>query len=129
MKQYIDFELENTFGDSVSFSRELESNNVLLMFYRGTFWGSWVQQLKHVVHVYKDVLSLNTKIYAISVDGKDKASIMREIANVPFDILCDENLEVIKKYNLVDDELMSWDYVNGKARKTSNKRRISLSFT
>lgn len=37
MNKYIDFTLPSTNGYEITLSEELKENNVLLMFYRGTF--------------------------------------------------------------------------------------------
>ena len=127
MRKLIDFTLKNSEGKDITLSDELKNNHVWMLFYRGTFWGAWVRQMTQVRHDYDRVKETGTKILAISVDGQDKAQIMKEKTEVEFDILCDENLDVINKYALVDDELMNWDYIDGKVRKTRSDRHISLS--
>lgn len=76
---------------------------------------------------YENVLKTDTKILAISVDNPEKAEAMKEKTGVEFDLLCDENLEVIKAYHLVDEQLAGWDYIDGKSRKTKEARNIALS--
>lgn len=77
--------------------------------------------------VYNQVVETGTKVLAISVDSQAIADVMKEKTGVKFDILCDENQDVIRKYNLEDEELMSWDYIDGKSRKANKPRTISLS--
>lgn len=127
MREYVDFTLQNTDGDYVTLSEELKNNNALLMFYRGTFWPVWVNQMVQVHHMYEEVLKLNTKIYAISVDDLPKAQAMKEKTGVDFDILSDDSLKVINGYHMRDDELMDWDFIDDKVRKTIRMRFISLS--
>lgn len=74
----------------------------------------------------EQVKETHTKILAISVDNADKAQAMQEKTGGGFDFLCDENLEVIKAYGLVDPSPMVWDYVDGKTRKVP-ARSIALS--
>ena len=52
---------------------------------------------------------------------------MTELTGAEFSILSDPKLEVAKLYDLVDDELMEWEYIDGKTRKVKEKRQISLS--
>jgi len=77
--------------------------------------------------MYDQVVETGTKVLAISVDGQTNANVMKEKTGVSFDILCDETLDVIRLYNLEDDELMLWDYIDGKSRKSNEPRTISLS--
>jgi peroxiredoxin len=77
--------------------------------------------------MYKELQDLNTKVFAISVDNSEKAEIMKEKTKASFDFLCDESMEVINLYDLKDHELMNWDFIDGKVRKTKTSRSISLS--
>ena len=104
MKKYIDFTLKNSNGKEITISEELKNNKVFLLFYRGTFWGVWVKQMAQVRHLKTEIDNTGTKVYAISVDGAEKASAMKRKTRFDYDILCDEKLEVINLYGLVDDE-------------------------
>lgn|GEM_PF-2912507 len=76
---------------------------------------------------YKRIKELNAEVIAISVDDTIKAKAMKEKTNATFDIFCDEELVAVMLYDLVDDELMDWDYIDNLNRKTKDKRKISLS--
>lgn len=77
--------------------------------------------------IYEEIVKTNTRVLAISVDGKENANVMIEKTGIQFDILCDEALEVIRMYNLEDDDKMVWDFIDGKSRKVKTPRSISLS--
>lgn len=128
MNKFLDFTLQNTEGKTITISEELQNNNVVLLFYRGTFWGAWVKQLKQVGYYAEDINETNTKYYAISVDDTLKAKVMKTQTEFPYDILVD-GMDVIKQYGLVDEEQIEWDYIDEKIRKTKIKRDISLSAT
>jgi len=127
MRKYRDFTLKNSNGKDVTISEELKRNKVLLLFYRGTFWGAWVNQMMQVRHVYSEILETGTKIYGVSVDNEEKTKVMIDKTGVKFDLSSDESLKVIDMYNFRDDELMNWDYLNGLVRKSKESRPISLS--
>lgn len=77
--------------------------------------------------IYDRVVETGTKVIAISVDGQANAKETKEKTGVGFDILCDENLDVIGMYHLKDDELKHSVYINGKSVKAKEARTISLS--
>lgn len=127
MRKFKDFTLKTSDGTDVTLSEVLKDNKAWLLFYRGAFWGVWAKELVQLHQVYDRIVETGTKVLAISVDGQANANVMKEKTGVNFDILCDENLDVIQKYNLEDEELIRWDFINGKSRKIKEPRSISLS--
>jgi len=82
-----------------------------------------------VRHAKDQIDNTNTKIYAISVDGADKANSMIRKTRFDYDILCDEKLNVIKLYGLIDDEQLKWDYIDNKVQRVEEFRTVSLAAT
>ena len=85
--------------------------------------------MAQVRHLKTEIDNTGTKVYAISVDGAEKASAMKRKTRFDYDILCDEKLEVINLYGLVDDEQLKWDYTDEKVQRVDEFRSISLSAT
>lgn len=129
MKKFIDFELSNTEGVTISLKEEIRSNNVLLLFYRGTFWGVWVKQLMQVRQLEEEIKKTNTKILAISVDDNERLLAMKKKTRVSFDFLSDPDLEITKRYGLVDDQLVTSDYIDNMPVRTGTPREVALSAT
>ena len=83
--------------------------------------------MTQVRHVKDQIDETNTKVYAISVDSVENAKAMMRKTRFDYDILCDEELDVISKYGLIDDEQLKWDYVDNKVQRVEEYRTISLS--
>ena len=103
MTEFKDFVLKNHKNEDVSLSDCLNSHNVLLFFYRGMFWGTWGKQLSQVGERKSEIYQqYNTVIFAISSDSVNKCRALHKKLGLNFELLSDEDLEVIKAYDMLD---------------------------
>ena len=104
MDKIIDFTLVDTNNEKVTLRDLLAKQNILLLFYRGSWWAAWSQRLSRVRQDYQEIRKTNTEVVTISVDSPKVTKEFREKLNLPFIMLSDEDLDVIKSYNTLDSK-------------------------
>jgi len=102
MDKIKNFTLIDTNCREVSLSDLLEKQNILLLFYRGSWWSAWEQRLSRVRQDYEKIKSTNTEVVTISVDSPKVTKEFKKRLDLPFIMLSDQKLEVINKYSTLD---------------------------
>jgi len=101
------FELIDTNGHSIKLSTELENNPVvILIFYRGFFWGVCQSQLVELEKYKAPIKEAGGRLLAISVDDLSQAKAMQKATSASFPILSDAEKKVSNAYgvyNLLGD--------------------------
>jgi peroxiredoxin Q/BCP len=98
-----DFSLKDPNGDDVKLSNYRGRVNVLLAFYRGASDPYSMRWLSGLNDDYLFFRSLETDVLAISPDDVDKARDTVTRYKIPFRLLSDPDLTVIKEYSVFDD--------------------------
>lgn len=95
-----DFSLKNAFGDTVTLSKELKKGPVVLIFYRG----SWCPYCNLHLHVLKKAQpefdKFGAQLIAISPQTPDRSAAQIKKEGYPFEVLSDNNSQVMKDYQL-----------------------------
>ena len=90
-------------GDRFQLSWPLQkSSNVILVFYRGHWWPFCVSQLAELKKINEEISRFDTKIFAISVDSPKQSIAFLKEMRLPFDLLCDVDKEIVKRYHLLN---------------------------
>nr|WP_319509539.1 peroxiredoxin-like family protein [uncultured Draconibacterium sp.] len=98
-----DFNLPNAFGKNISLSKILESGIVILKFYRGEWCPICNMDLREIQKHLPEIKSYGATLLAISPQKPDDALTITQKNELGYDVLSDENQEVIKLYNLQFD--------------------------
>lgn len=98
-----DFSLKDPNGDEVKLSNYRGRVNVLLAFYRGESDPYSMRWLSGLNDDYLFFRSLETDVLAISPDDVDKARDTVTRYKIPFKLLSDPDLTVIKEYCVFND--------------------------
>ena len=102
-----DFQLEDNNGKTVSLYQTLsENNSVVLVFFRGHFWGICRAQLVELQESYPEFQALQSELFAISMDDIYETTELSLALNLDYSLLSDPEAYVIKKYgvfNLLGD--------------------------
>ncbi len=98
-----DFSLKDSNGDEVKLSNYRGRVNVLLAFYRGESDPYSMRWLSGLNDDYLFFRSLETDVLAISPDDVNKTRDTVTRYKIPFRLLSDPNLKVIREYSVFDD--------------------------
>jgi len=98
-----DFSLPNAFGQSICLSKILETDLVILKFYRGEWCPICNLDLREIQKVLPEIKSYGATLLAISPQKPDDALTITQRNELGFDVLSDEKQEVIKAYHLQFD--------------------------
>ena len=102
-----DFQLEDNNGKTVSLYETLsENDSVILVFFRGHFWGICRAQLVELQEVYPEIQSLNAELFALSMDDINDTTTLSLELDLDYSVLSDPDAYVTKKYgvfNLLGD--------------------------
>lgn len=102
-----DFQLEDNNGKTVSLYQTLsENDSVILVFFRGHFWGICRAQLVELQEVYPEIESLNAELFALSMDDIYDTTTLSLALDLDYSVLSDPDAYVAKKYgvfNLLGD--------------------------
>ena len=102
-----DFQLEDNNGKTVSLYQTLsENDSVILVFFRGHFWGICRAQLVELQEVYPEIQSLNSELFALSMDDIYDTTTLSLALDLDYSVLSDPDAYVTKKYgvfNLLGD--------------------------
>ena len=98
-----DFELEANDGTKIRLESFTGKNNVVLCFYPKNHLFACpskkvFEMAKSVISVYDDILSTNSKLFAISVDNVESQKKFVEEYNIPYLHLSDVQKDTCKKY-------------------------------
>ena len=132
-----DFRLEDNNGDTISLYETLsENDSVILVFFRGHFWGICRSQLVELQEGYPKIKSLNAELFAISMDDIYDTTSLSLALNLDYSVLSDNKAYVTKKYgvfNLLGDgvatpavfiidsnKTLVWSYVGGDISDRAN---------
>ena len=109
------FEFEN-----FSSKKIVEKKNLIIVFYRGHFWGICRSQLGELQQFHQKFLERNTEIVAISMDNLENAKAMAEVTGAQFQVLYDHEVMVVRRfgvYNILGDGVAAPSaFVIGKKR-------------
>ena len=98
-----DFELEANDGTMISLKSFAGKNNVVLCFYPKNHLFACPSKkvfdmAKSVISVYPEILSTNSKLFAISIDTVESQKKFVEEYNIPYLHLSDTQKDTCKKY-------------------------------
>ena len=125
-----DFQLEDNNGKTVSLYETLsENDSVILVFFRGHFWGICRAQLVELQESYPEIQSLDAELFAISMDDIYDTTSLSLALKLDYSVLSDPDAYVTKKYgvfNLLGDgvatpavfiidsnKTLTWSYIGG----------------
>lgn len=77
-------------------------NNIMLVFYRGHWCLYCATQLEQIKLQYQNFRSLNTEVYAISVDTVEQSELVKKSSKLPYELLCDPDKEAVLAYDLLN---------------------------
>ncbi len=95
-----DFALQASSGGSVSLSELLAEGPVILYFYPADFTPGCTKEACAIRDLHDDVLSAGLRVVGISPQVADSHERFREKHGLPFDLLCDTEKDVIRKYDV-----------------------------
>jgi peroxiredoxin len=98
-----DFSLPNAFGQTICLSKILETDIVILKFYRGEWCPICNLDLREIQKHLPEIKSYGATLLAISPQKPDDALTISQRNELGFDVLSDEKQEVIKSYHLQFD--------------------------
>ena len=93
------FEFEN-----FSSKKIVEKKNLIIVFYRGHFWGHCQKQLVELQQHFSKLDNKNTKLVAISTDGNDEKNRTLSELGVQFLIIPDEKRKIIRSFGVLHPE-------------------------
>jgi peroxiredoxin len=97
------FTLVDTTGTSHTLLQAAAERPIILVFYRGD-WCPWCQiQMKQLAGVYQELQERGVALWAISPQTQEKNSAFKAKREIPFPILDDSALEVIRGWGLEDE--------------------------
>lgn len=96
----LNFQLKNNDGTDFDLKKYQAKDNLLLVFFRGSWCGFCKKQLLELQKNLKEFKNKKIKIVAISSDTKLKSSILKTFFKLDFPVLADEKLEVIEKFKI-----------------------------
>ena len=97
------FTLHDTDGRPYSPTQLPADKPLILVFYRGD-WCPYCQlQMHQLSQVYEQIVARGADIWAISPQTQAENQAFRAKRNIPFPILGDETLTVIREWGLVDE--------------------------
>ena len=99
-----DFELEANDGTKINLKSFTGKNNVVLCFYPKNHLFACpskkvFEMAKSVISVYPEILSTNSKLFAISIDTVESQKKFVEEYNIPYLHLSDVQKDTCKKYS------------------------------
>lgn len=96
-----DIELKNIYDEKVLLSSLIKKDYLVISFYRGGWCPFCVLELKEYEKLRDKFLQNSANIVAISPEVSKYALETKENNTLTFDILCDENLELMKSLGIV----------------------------
>jgi peroxiredoxin len=97
-----DFGLPNGDGKLVLLSEYTSRSPVVLIFYRGFWWGACTQQLTRLAEDYDKIKQAGADLVAISVDDQSYAWSMGQTTGAKFQILSDSEKKTIISYGILN---------------------------
>ena len=123
-----DFTLPNVDKEKINLMNLLDKQNVLLLFYRGSWWSAWEQRLSRVRQDYDQIKKTNTEVVTISGDTPEETKEFKNKLNLPFIMLSDENLDVIREYNTLDEKEREAGYISLVATFIISKEKVQYEY-
>ena len=114
-------ELVDTELKPVDLSLVTKGKPTLIAFFPGAFTGTCTKEMCHLRDDMSQLNSMNTKVYAISVDGPFANKEFKAKNGISFDILSDYKKEAIKAFGV---ELMDFAHIKG---YTAAKRSVFIT--
>ncbi|QCW99429.1 AhpC/TSA family protein [Aggregatimonas sangjinii] len=96
-----DFSLSNASDETITLSKLLQKNKVVLVFYRGTWCPYCNLQLAHYQNSLDEIHALGAKLVAISPQTPDESLSIREKNELKFEVLSDNGNIVARNYTTV----------------------------
>ena len=128
-----DFSLTDTLNNKVQLTDLTNTNDgVVIVFFRGHFWGICRQQLVELEGIYNEFKKYNAELVAISMDSReDTLSLIRELG-LSYHVLPDPTGKVVKKYdvyNLLGDGVATPSVFIVSGEKSVNWKYIGESIS
>jgi len=96
-----DFTLSNAIGETVNLYNRLESNKIVLVFYRGTWCPYCNLTLSQYQSILQDIKSQHGELIAISSQTPDESLSIKEKNSLEFEVLSDNGNLVAQLYTTV----------------------------
>ncbi len=104
------FTLLNATNQPIHLDEHLQKNNyIVLNFYRGSWCPYCNLELKQLQRIQGELRVLHAELLALSPEKPDNSLNLKEKENLKFEVLCDKNNAVARKFGLVytiDEELL-----------------------
>ncbi|MDJ0907835.1 MAG: peroxiredoxin [Woeseiaceae bacterium] len=95
-----DFTAELSSGGAVSLGDLLADGPLILYFYPADFTPGCTKEACTIRDLHGDIASAGLRVIGVSPQGADSHERFREKHGLPFDLLCDTEKEVIRKYDV-----------------------------
>ena len=109
------FTLPSEPGQTVDLGQHLGKDKIVLLFFPLAFSSVCTAEMCHMRDDWSAWSSLGAKVFGISVDSPFTNKKFRETEKIPFPLLSDYNKEVVRKYDVLLDELVGLKGVSKRA--------------
>ena len=96
------FELANSQSEMMNLKKIAENKRIILVFYRGWWWPFCRSQLAAFKQYHNNILNWNAHLLGVSVDSIAENKKLRMDLELPFEILSDENRQLINAWNIIN---------------------------
>ncbi len=95
-----EFTLEKSSGGTVSLGELLDEGPLILYFYPADFTPGCTKEACAIRDVHEDIVAAGLRVFGVSPQGADSHERFREKHGLPFELLCDTEKDVIRKYDV-----------------------------
>jgi peroxiredoxin len=99
-----DFTLSDSSGQQVNLENALQTQNILLIFYRGDWCPYCIDQFSTIQSVLPELKEYNVKLLAVSPDEVSAAKNTKRQFGQGYTFLSDSKLEVTKAYGIASEK-------------------------
>lgn len=119
-----DFTLQDTKGDELTLSKQLEDGKVLMLFFPLAFSSVCTDEMCFVRDNMKLYKSLNTNIIGVSIDSFFTLREFKKANNFPFPFVSDFNKEVSRQFGVVYEDYYGMKGVSKRSAFVINQNMI-----
>ena len=95
-----DFTLMRSGGGAVSLSELLDEGPLILYFYPADVTPGCTKEACTIRDIHDDLVAAGLRVVGVSPQGADSHERFREKHGLPFDLLCDTEKDVIRKFDV-----------------------------
>jgi peroxiredoxin len=119
-----DFTLQDTKGNNLTLSKQLEDGKVLILFFPLAFSSVCTDEMCYVRDNMKLYKSLNANIIGVSIDSFFTLSEFKKSNNFPFPFVSDFNKEVSRQFGVVYEDYYGMKGVSKRSAFVINQNMI-----